>query len=61
MADDENTSLNPLATLAKQSQETAKGYQDTADKLRAKPESTDESLKVDPDLDSRRVRAQGVK
>jgi hypothetical protein len=26
-----------------------------------KPESTDESLKVDPDLDSRRVRAQGVK
>ncbi|KZF06612.1 hypothetical protein A2J03_24235 [Rhodococcus sp. EPR-157] len=36
MADDENTSLNPLATLAKQSQETAKGYQDTADKLRAK-------------------------
>ena len=27
----------------------------------AKPESTDESLKVDPDLDSRRVRAQGVK
>lgn len=29
--------------------------------MRAKPESTDESLKVDPDLDSRRVRAQGVK
>ncbi|OZG26214.1 hypothetical protein BH683_025775 [Williamsia sp. 1138] len=36
MSSDESNRLNPLATLAKQSQDTAKGYQDTADKLRAR-------------------------